>query len=273
MPELPEVETVKIALSSHFLKCKINKVEIDKKKLRFILPINSIKLLKGDILCKISRRGKYLLFYFKSRNVLLVHLGMTGVFKIMDKLKTEKHDHIFFRFGKRYLIYNDVRRFGFFKVYNTTNIFKCSHLINLGLEPFDKNFKKSQLILKMKNKSQNLKQFLMNQNNIAGLGNIYCSEILYDCKISPLRKVKDIDDFEVSKILKSTREILRNAIKSGGTSLKDYRSPSGEVGYFKNELKVYNQENKYCLSCKKKSKIKKIIIQGRSTFFCEVCQT
>ena len=122
------------------------------------------------------------------------------------------------------------------------------------------------------NKTQNIKHFLMDQKNIAGLGNIYCSEILFDSKISPLRLVNDMKKSEIKKIVKSIKKILTKAIELGGTSLSDYKTPSGKLGYFKNELKVYGMENKNCFFCKKRSKIKKLVQQGRSTFFCMKCQ-
>ena len=272
MPELPEVETVRIALNEHLLKCKISKVRINVKNLRFPVPNNLEKSLEGKVFEKINRRGKYLLINFKQDLSLLVHLGMTGVFKINNSYNPEKHDHIVIELKEKFLIYNDVRRFGFFKVYKKNLVMQSPHLKKLGPEPLDIGFNELILKKKMMNKTQNIKHFLMDQKNIAGLGNIYCSEILFDSKISPLRLVNDMKKSEIKKIVKSIKKILTKAIELGGTSLSDYKTPSGKLGYFKNELKVYGMENKNCFFCKKRSKIKKLVQQGRSTFFCMKCQ-
>ena len=272
MPELPEVETVRIALNEHLLKCKISKARINVKTLRFPVPNRLEKILNGKVFEEINRRGKYLLINFKQDLTLLVHLGMTGVFKIKHSYNPEKHDHIVIELKDKFLVYNDVRRFGFFKIYKKNLVMKSPYIKKLGLEPLEVGFDELTLIKKMMNKTQNIKHFLMDQKNIAGLGNIYCSEILFDSKISPLRLVNNIKNNEIKKLVKSTKKILIKAIKLGGTSLKDYKSPSGKLGYFKNELKVYGMENKDCFFCKKRSKIKKVVQQGRSTFFCKSCQ-
>jgi len=272
MPELPEVETVRIALNEHLLKCKISKARINVKNLRFPVPKNLEKTLKGKVFERVSRRGKYLIINFKGNFSLLVHLGMTGVFKIRNSYIPEKHDHIIMELKEKFLVYNDVRRFGFFKVYKKNLVMESSHIKKLGPEPLGLDFNEVTLTRKIKNKTQNIKNFLMDQRNIAGLGNIYCSEILFDSKILPLRLVNDLKNNELKKLVKSTKKILKKAIKLGGTSLRDYKTPSGKLGYFKNQLKIYDMENKDCFFCKKRSKIKKLIQQSRSTFFCANCQ-
>ena len=247
-------------------------MNLNTQKLRFPIPQDFIETLQGKIIKQILRRGKYLLLNFNSDITLLVHLGMTGVFKIEKKYVPEKHDHIIFNFSSKFLIYNDIRRFGFFKIYNRKELNNSSHLIKLGIEPLKSDLNYHSFLEKILNKSQSIKQFLMDQKNIAGLGNIYCSEILFDTKILPTRNVNDLKNFEIKKLVLSIKKVLKLAILKGGTSLRDFKEPMGKIGYFKNELKVYGLENKNCFYCKKKSKIKKIIQQGRSTFYCSSCQ-
>ena len=271
MPELPEVETVRIALTSQLLKRKICKVIKKSEKLRFLIPKN-IKNIENRTLEKIKRRGKYLIFYFNSNYIMLFHLGMTGVFRTLKKLDYKNHDHLIFKFSKINLIYNDVRRFGFVKIYLKKEFKKSLHLLQLGEEPFSKRFDVNYLNDLACKKKQNVKNFLMDQRNIAGLGNIYCSEILFDAGISPLKTTSNLDFDECGKLVNSTKKVLRRAIRMGGTSIQNFKDPGGSLGYFKNKLKVYDRENKNCYNCKKKSKIKKIIQSGRSTFFCDNCQ-
>lgn len=271
MPELPEVETIRIALSDKLLKCKILKVSLKSKKLRFEIPYN-IKKIEKKYIKKINRMGKYLIFEINSGDKILMHLGMTGFFKIQKKYMIQKHDHLIFTFKDFFLTYNDVRRFGFIKYYSEYEYSKSDHLIRLGIDPLLRSFNEKYVTEKIKNKNQSIKNFLMNQANIAGLGNIYCSEILFDSNISPFRNTKDVNIAETKKLVISTKKILSKAIKLGGTSLRDFKNPDGKLGYFKNRLKVYNRENKSCYICKDEVKIKKIYISGRSTFFCNNCQ-
>ncbi len=271
MPELPEVETIRIALSAKLLKCKILKVSLKSKKLRFLIP-QDLKKIEKNYIKKINRKGKYLIFEVSSGSKILMHLGMTGFFKIQKKYILEKHDHIIFKFEDFFLTYNDVRRFGFVKYYPENDYLKSKHLLKLGVDPLFRNFNENYVIEKIKKKNQNIKNFLMNQENIAGLGNIYCSEILFDSNISPLRNTSKIKNSEINKLVVSTKKILIKAIKLGGTSLKDFKNPEGKLGYFKNRLKVYDRENKTCYKCKDAGKIKKEYISGRSTFFCGNCQ-
>ena len=272
MPELPEVETVRLALTKHLLKCKIFKVKINSKKLRYTIPENFTKLINGCKIISIKRRGKYIILNFDNMCSLLVHLGMTGTFRVSEIYNPLKHDHLVFNFKSFYLIYNDIRKFGFLKIYNSNEVFDSKHLTKLGPEPFSEEFNLKYLSKALKKRKINIKNFLMNQNVIAGLGNIYCSEVLFESKISPVRITNKLNAKEILSIYISIKRVLKKAISYGGTSLKNYKDPNGKIGYFKNKLKVYGKENKKCSFCNKNIKIKKIIQQGRSTFFCENCQ-
>ena len=272
MPELPEVEVVRCFLESHVVGKKILKTSIVNEKLRYRIPSNLNLSLQNLIIAKILRRGKYLILLFKdSKFSLLIHLGMTGYFRLSDKIKEKKHDHVIFFLDREVLIFNDIRKFGFVKVYYENEIFGSSHLINLGVEPLSKSFN-SNYFNSFRKRTVDLKSLLMNQSLIAGLGNIYCSEILYDARISPLRKTNSLNNFEIERIIKSTKKILKKSISFGGTTIKNFIVSEEKIGYFKNKLKVYSRDKKNCLRCFKGVIIKKIKQCGRSTFFCEKCQ-
>ncbi len=272
MPELPEVEVVRCFLESHIVGKKILKVFTVNEKLRYKIPSSLNLSLKNLIITKILRRGKYLILLFKSSKFsLLIHLGMTGYFRLIDELKERKHDHLIFFLEKKILIFNDIRKFGFVKIYFDQEIFNSSHLINMGVEPLSKKFNLNYFN-SFKKRTVDLKGLLMNQSFIAGLGNIYCSEILHDAKISPLRKTNTLNNSEILGIIKSTKKILKRSISFGGTTIKNFIVSEEKIGYFKNKLKVYSRDKKKCLRCLKGIVIKKIKQSGRSTFFCERCQ-
>ena len=272
MPELPEVETVRLALKKEILNEKILSVQILNKNLRYPIDSNFSNKVINKKIKKISRRGKYLILFLTKNITILLHLGMTGYFRFCKTNNPLKHDHIILDFKDKKLIYNDVRKFGFVKVYGSKNINMSEHLVKLGLEPLDEKFNINSLRKSINNSKQAIKSYLMNFKNIVGIGNIYSSEILFDSSIHPCKLSSAISDEEIERLIISTKKILRKAIKLGGTSIKDYKDPQGKIGYFKNQLKVYSRDNKPCVNCKKNVMIKKIIIQGRSTFFCEKCQ-
>ena len=272
MPELPEVEVVRCFLESHIVGKKILKVSTVNEKLRYKIPSNLNLSLQNLIIAKILRRGKYLILLFKgSKSSLLIHLGMTGYFRLSDQMNEKKHDHVIFFFDTKFLIFNDIRKFGFIKIYNESEIFSSSHLINMGVEPLSNSFNLNYFN-SFKKRTVDLKSLLMNQSFLAGLGNIYCSEILYDARISPLRKTNSLKNLEIAKIIKSTKKILKRSISCGGTTIKNFIVSEEKIGYFKNKLKVYSRDKKKCLRCFKGVTIKKIKQCGRSTFFCEKCQ-
>ena len=187
MPELPEVETVKKFLDLHLLKSKILWVKIENKKLRYEIPPQICKTLINSRITKIIRRGKYLIFLLSNNFAILCHLGMTGCFRVSSSNLGRKHDHLVIGLKNKKIVFNDTRKFGFIKLYETEKIFDCSHLRQIGPEPLSKQFNMSYL-KKKKIKNISVKSFLMNQKNVAGLGNIYCSEILFDAEIDPQKK-------------------------------------------------------------------------------------
>jgi len=269
MPELPEVETVKVFLQKNVINQKTLSVKIKNKNLRFIINKDISQILSNSNITKISRRGKYLLFLYNNEHTLLFHLGMTGFFRIEKKYEFRKHDHLIFNFIKEKLIFNDIRKFGFVKIFNNEEILNCSHLKNLGPEPLSSKFC-YEYFKRNLNRRTNIKNLLMNQSFVAGLGNIYCSEILFRSNIKPTRPLKFIKDYEINKIVNSVKDILLNSIKLGGTTIKNFIVSDEKIGYFKNKLMVYGRNGMSCLKCKKK--IVKITQSGRSTFFCSQCQ-
>ena len=211
---------------------------------------------------------------------------MTGKFFIVDnkkKYKTsfyyplkkndKKHDHLTFFFNNKIkLIYNDVRKFGFIKIFNKKNLNNNLHLNNLGPEPLKKNFNHSYFEQYLKGRKRAVKDILMDQQFVSGLGNIYVNEILFLSKIKPTRKVEKLKDYEIKKIIYSTKKILKHSIKSGGSSIKDFSSSNGKKGSFQQYFHVYGKKGDRCSNANCDSKIIKINISNRSTFFCSKCQ-
>jgi len=286
MPELPEVEVVKKSLESKIKSLTIKRVLINNDKLRYKIDNKEIFKIEGHKIISIKRRSKYLLINLDQNLTILAHLGMTGKFFIYRKNKKyktsfyytlrkndSKHDHLTLFLSKGFkLIYNDVRKFGFIKLLQSQNINECSHLKFLGPEPLSKYLNKNYVSNYFFNKKTKIKDLLMNQKFIAGLGNIYCNEILFSCKISPNRIVKKINNQELIKIVKYTKKILKKSIFEGGSSIKDFTNIGGESGNFQQTFKVYNREKGKCKTRKCLGIIKKIATSGRSSFFCPKCQ-
>ena len=286
MPELPEIEIVKRSLSKMIKKSKIIDVKVNNKNLRYQITSQFCKDLIGEKILKISRRSKYLIFYLKKK-ILLAHLGMSGkIFIQRNKdnilLKTsfyydlnidKKHNHIYFRLNNGLvLIYNDARRFGFFKLYNDIPVNEITFLKKLGLEPFSKKLNLKYFKKFISNKKKNMKSLLMDQTFISGLGNIYVNEILFMTKIHPLRVCSSVSKLEIKNLITSTKKILKFSISKGGSSIKDFQNTTGKSGNFQQFFHVYGRENKNCSRISCKGKIKKIQISKRSSFYCNKCQ-
>jgi len=286
MPELPEIEIVKRSLFKKINKAKIVNIKINNKNLRYKITHALFKRLINEKILKISRRSKYLIFHFKNK-LLLVHLGMTGKFLIIrnkDKkiFKTSfyydldvlaKHNHIHFILNNGLvLIYNDVRRFGFFKLFENIKLKEIAYLKKLGPEPFSVLFCIKYVQKFIKNKKKNIKNLLMDQTFISGLGNIYVNEALFLSKIHPLRKCSNLERKSIKNLIYNIRKILKIAINQGGSSIKDFKNIYGKSGNFQQFFNVYGKENKNCSRISCKGKIKKIKISNRSSFYCNICQ-
>ena len=288
MPELPEVEVVKRSLINKTQNLIVKAVKINDGRLRYKISRNKIKKIIGLKFKKISRRSKYLLFFFNKDIVMLVHLGMTGKFLFVNskskKYKTsfyydineekdKKHDRLIFDLSNNQkLIYNDIRKFGFIKFTKRFNLAENVHLKNLGPEPLSNKFNIEYFKNYIKGKKRTIKDLLMDQKFISGLGNIYVNEILHFSGIRPARKIKKLKTFEIQKIIKFSKKLISEAIILGGSSIKDFSSSSGKKGSFQQQLRVYGKQGVNCSKSKCEGKIKKIVIANRSSFFCNKCQ-
>ena len=288
MPELPEVEVVKRSLNSKIQKLVVEKITVKDEKLRYRINKNKLKILLGLKIIKILRRSKFLLFVFEKNTVMLVHLGMTGKFFFLnknakkfktsfyyniDESKDNKHNRLIFSLSKKQkLIYNDVRKFGFIKILDKRQLQYNLHLKNLGPEPlgnsFDFKYFKNYLI----NRNRTIKDILMDQKFVSGLGNIYVNEVLFLSKVKPTKKTYLIKNNEIHKIIKNTKKTLKKAISLGGSSLRDFSSSDGKKGEFQQYFYVYGRKGDNCLNRNCNKKIIKTIIGNRATFYCPKCQ-
>ncbi len=269
MPELPEVETTVKGLSV-ILKQKISNVKIHTTKLRFKIPNNIINILRNSKISNLRRIAKFIIIDLDINYSLIIHLGMSGRLKSASlNYKRIKHDHfVLYFFSKKILIYNDPRKFGFIDIVKTKNLTKQKYFMSLGIDALSSELTAQMIFEKISKSEVPIKQILLNQKLIAGIGNIYASEILFDAKISPLTLGKNLKISLIMKLIKSIRKILKKAIKFGGSSIRDYRSIDGTLGNFQSNFKVYNQEGKKIGN----DKVKKIVQYGRSTFYCPKLQ-
>ena len=288
MPELPEVEVVKRSLINKIQNSIIKAIKINDGRLRYKIDRNQIKKIIGLKFKKISRRSKYLLFYFNSDVIMLVHLGMTGKFFFINQKKAKyktsfyyninydkdkKHDRIIFNLSNNEkLIYNDIRKFGFIKFTNQTDFKQNPHLKYLGPEPLSAEFNIRYFKNYIIGKERTIKDLLMDQKFISGLGNIYVNEILFFSGIIPNKKIIKLSDNEIKKIIKLTKKLIKKAIILGGSSIRDFSSSSGKKGSFQQHFSVYGKKGEDCIKRNCRGKIIKIEISNRSTFYCVKCQ-
>ena len=288
MPELPEVEVVKRSLINKTQNLIVKAVKIKDGRLRYKINRNKIKKIIGLKFKKISRRSKYLLFFFDKDIVMLVHLGMTGKFFFVNRKrkkyktsfyydlneeKDKKHDRIIFDLSNNNkLIYNDIRKFGFIKLIRRVNLDQNFHLKHLGPEPLSTKFNIEYFKNFIKGKERTIKDLLMDQKFISGLGNIYVNEILFFSGVRPAKKIKKLTNSEIQKIIKFSKKIISKAILLGGSSIKDFSSGSGKKGLFQQHFSVYGKNGENCSDVQCLGKIKKIVIANRASFFCSKCQ-
>ena len=269
MPELPEVQTTVKGLQV-LLNEKIINSYIFSLKLRYRIPKKIIRLSKGIKIIKIYRIGKYIIINLKNNYSLIIHLGMSGRIKIkeVNNFTAIKHDHFLIKTKKYIMVFNDARKFGFIDFISTSKIILQKNICILGIDALDKNLNKKYFYEKIKSSEVPIKQLLLNQKIISGIGNIYACEILFDSKISPLRLGKNIKLHEVDKVIISIRKILLKAINFGGSTLQDYEATDGTLGNFQKNFKVYNKEGDTIGS----NEIIRIKQYGRSTFYCPKIQ-
>ena len=274
MPELPEVETVCRALSKVIKNSRIKKIEFYRKDLRWQVKDNLEVSLKNNIFIDPYRRGKYILIPTNTDKIFLIHLGMSGQIRIKKKDIVQKHDHmrmIVENNNKLFVVtYNDSRRFGYIDLFKKKELREHFLLSKIGVEPLGRELTTEYLQNNFKKRVINIKNALIDQKIIAGIGNIYASEILYKAKINPLRKVNSLSQNDLNSIITFTKIILKKSIDVGGTTIRDHMQPDGSLGYFKQKLQVYGKVNEKCKTCN--SFIVKEVISNRSTFICKHCQ-
>ena len=270
MPELPEVETTCRGITPHIKNNIITDVIVRNRNLRWPIPNGLKTKLKNQKILSVSRRAKYLLIETEI-GTLILHLGMSGSLRIIPTNDIiEKHDHFELQFKNGICLrLRDPRRFGaVLWTKDDPNTHKL--LINLGPEPLDKEFNAEHLFQKSRKRKTTIKQFIMDSKIVVGVGNIYASESLFLAGINPKRRSGKITKQNSQDLTAAIRKILHQAIKQGGTTLKDFTSSNGKPGYFQQKLKVYNRANEACVKCNKP--IKQITLGQRSTFYCSNCQ-
>ena len=288
MPELPEVEVVKRSLIKKTQNLIIKAVKIKDGRLRYKIDRNKIKKIIGLKFQKISRRSKYLLFFFNKDIVMLVHLGMTGKFffinnrKIRYKTsfyydlnedKDKKYNRVIFNLSNNQkLIYNDIRKFGFIKFIKNIDLDQNTHLKHLGPEPLSKQFNIRYFENYIKGRARIIKDLLMDQKFISGLGNIYVNEILFFSGIRPTKKINNLSKKDIKKIIKFVKKIISKAIIFGGSSIKNFSSSSGKKGSFQQHFGVYGRKGEKCFNKTCRKNVIKINISNRGTFYCPKCQ-
>lgn len=270
MPELPEVETTLRGIQSSIQGQIIQKFLIRRPNLRWPIPKTDLYQLVGFRITELSRRGKYLLLS-TNRGHILIHLGMSGRLRILDKfIKADKHDHVDIIFNNGALLrFNDARRFGAL-LFTEDNPKQHVLLKNLGVEPLNREFSAQYLMQQLVNKQLPIKSAIMDQCIIVGVGNIYATEALFKSGINPLRPAKTLLLSELKQLVYAIKAILRLAIKQGGTTLKDFLNSEGNPGYFTQQLNVYGRAGLPCLRCQ--TALQLIRIGQRSSVYCQQCQ-
>jgi formamidopyrimidine-DNA glycosylase len=272
MPELPEVETVKNGLLPILKGQKITGAIVRRPNLRLPMPQNLGEATVNSTINDISRRAKYLIFELDNDKVILFHLGMSGklVWHSQPPESYGKHDHAVINFSHGSLILTDPRRFGLLLLMDKSELNESILIKNLGIEPLEKDFNSQYIINGLKKRSQNIKIAIMDGHFVVGVGNIYASESLFRAKILPSRPANTLKQHEAEKLADSIKNVLNDAIRSGGSTLRDYVRSDGNSGYFQHSFKVYGREGQACISCG--NKIKRAVMGQRATYWCQDCQ-
>ena len=286
MPELPEVEIVRQSLDKKIKQKKVKKVLVRNRNLRSKIPSNFAKYLRGKKIIEVNRFSKYLIICLSNQSYCLLHLGMSGTIHLINNNKKslitntsfynspllpKKHNHVEIFFDSFKIVYNDPRRFGFFEIVDNTKSLE-KRFSKLGPEPFQSKFNLDYILSFLKEKKKNIKNFLLDQNFVSGIGNIYASEILFLSNINPEKKVHLLDKKDCKKIILNTKKVLISAIKKGGSTIRDFKNMSGKSGNFQKNFNVYERNG---LKCKRSSCagfVQKKKISNRSSFFCNICQ-
>jgi formamidopyrimidine-DNA glycosylase len=286
MPELPEVETVRRGLAPHLVGRRLVRVAARRPDLRFPLPEGFVQRLTGARVIELSRRGKYMLAALDRDETLVMHLGMTGRFTVEADGVSEtpgefdraapadpKHAHVVFETDAGgALTYYDARRFGFMDLVETVGLESHPRFAAMGPEPLGQAFNAAHLARAFAGRRQGAKTLLLDQSVVAGLGNIYVCEALHRARLSPLRPAAGIDRRALAALVRSIRMVLEEAIAAGGSTLRDYASVEGAMGYFQHDFQVYGRDGQPCPNVRCRGVVTRLVQAGRSTFHCPVCQ-
>ena len=269
MPELPEVEVCKQGIMPHILGQTVTNVVVRNAKLRWPIP-DTVQTMLNHKVESVERRSKYLLIKF-SHGTLVLHLGMSGTIRVINSNTTvTKHDHFDLAFNNKILRLNDPRRFGAV-LWFEGHVDEQGLLTKLGPEPLESDFIHGYLHTKAKNRKVPIKTFLMNNQIVVGVGNIYANESLFKAGILPTAPVGKVSKKRLDKLTDIIKDVLAAAIKQGGTTLKDFTQSDGKPGYFAQELMVYGRAGKECVKCK--TILEEIRQSNRSSVYCPMCQT
>jgi formamidopyrimidine-DNA glycosylase len=292
VPELPEVETVRRGLAPVMEGARITRVEARRPDLRRPLPRDFAQRLEGQTVTGVGRRAKYLTADLGSGDVLLMHLGMSGSFRVSHqdmktrpgefhhaRLTAPGHDHVVFHMSSGATVtFNDPRRFGLMLIVPRTELASHPLMREVGPEPLGNAFDAELLAATCRTRKTSLKAVLLDQTVVAGLGNIYACEALHRARLSPTRRAATIGtragvpNARAIALVDAIKAVLNDAIKAGGSSLRNHRQTDGELGYFQHHFRVYDREGEPCVTPRCRGKVKRIAQSGRSTFFCPVCQ-
>ena len=287
MPELPEVETVRRGLAPYLDGARLARVEQRRPDLRFPLPERFAQRLQGARVGALARRAKYLLAPLDTGETLVAHLGMTGRFTVAEPGAaptqpgdfalaaggSDKHDHLVLETdaGVR-VTFNDARRFGYMDLVPTEGLAAHAWFAALGPEPLGDGFDAAHLARAFSGKAQNVKATLLDQRIVAGLGNIYVCEALHRARIDPVTPAGLLGAPKLRRLAQAVREVLEAAIAAGGSTLRDYRTAGGELGYFQHAFRVYGREGQPCAAPRCRGVVARVVQAGRSTFYCPACQ-
>lgn len=273
MPELPEVETVRRGLLPLVVGRRVTGVTVRERRLREPILPAGLARLRGAQLTGVRRRSKYLLFETDAGVTLLVHLGMTGQLRVCDRARRrEAHEHVVVRLDDgREMRYADARRFGLFQVLRTAAVDRHPRLRELGPEPLEAGLDAALLHRATRGRSKPIKNLLMDTRAVAGVGNIYACETLHRAAVNPRKPVGRVSRAAWERVVRSLREVLREAIDAGGTTYRNFLNAEGDPGYFAVRLRVYDREGERCFRCG--ADVRRIVQAGRSTFYCPRCQT
>jgi formamidopyrimidine-DNA glycosylase len=277
MPELPEVETVMRGLKPAVEGRRLTSVETRRADLRAPFPENFESRLTGRRVQRLWRRAKYIMADLDDGETLVIHLGMSGRMQVYkpagDAIGIGKHDHVIFSTdAPAQIVFTDHRRFGLMTIVQTESVESHKLFKGLGVEPLSKQFDADYLGKILKGKKTPIKSALLDQRVIAGIGNIYACEALWRSRIRPKRRAARLKPANLDLLAHAIKEVLKEAVVAGGSSLRDHRQTNGELGYFQKTFSVYDREGEACVRRGCDGTIKRIVQSGRSTFFCPSCQ-